>query len=223
MKLPMEVKEKAIRLRQEGKTYREIIEEIPSLSKSTLSSWLKNLRLSVQEQEYLERRVKEIGYNARVRAAWTKKLKKQRRIQKIIHDAKNEFLQYINDPFFLIGLTLYWAEGNRKQEAVQFTNSDPVAIKLMLNWLVRYCQITKQDVKIRLYIHKIYADKQCEKFWSKITGIPLDNFQRTIYKPTPHKIKKNPEYKGCVQLRVLRVNLFWRIMGWIEALKENFV
>jgi len=93
----------------------------------------------------------------------------------------------------------------------------------MLNWLVRYCQITKQDVKIRLYIHKIYADKQCEKFWSKITGIPLDNFQRTIYKPTPHKIKKNPEYKGCVQLRVLRVNLFWRIMGWIEALKENFV
>ncbi len=67
---------------------------------------------------------------------------------------------------------------------------------------------SKERVKFRIFIHKNYAHENCEKFWSKISGIPVSNFEKTIYKPTPHKLKKNLEYKGCVQIRVLRTEFF---------------
>ena len=222
MKLRLEDKLKAIELRLQGKTYKQIQSEIPNLSKSTLSGWLKNLQLTKEQERQLKRNIQKSCYNARVKAAWTKRKKKENRVRKIILSAEKEYHVLKKNPLFLIGLALYWAEGTKKQQSFQFTNSDPSTIKIMLQWLEKFCGISKSEVKIRVYIHKVYAYEHCEAFWSKITGIPINKFQKTIYKPTPHKVKKNLHYKGCVQLRVLKTELFWKVVGWIQALIKDF-
>jgi len=148
--------------------------------------------------------------------------KKQERIQRIIRIAEKEYYHLSKNPLFLIGLILYWVEGSRKHEAFQFTNSDPSAIKAMIKWLTEIHKIPNEKIKFRVYIHKIYAHENCEKFWSNITDIPVKNFQKTIYKPTPHKIKKNQDYKGCVQIRVFNTEFFWKVMGWIQMLVKEF-
>jgi len=222
MKLRLEDKRKSIELRIQGKSFREIRSIIPNLPKSTLSGWLRDVKLTSEQKRKLKRNIEKITYNARVKSAWTKKKKRQERIEKIIKEAKKEYICLSKNPLFLIGLILYWAEGGRKQELFSFSNSDPAAVKAMIKWLTGVFKIPKKEIKFRIFIHKIYAHENCEEFWSKITGIPVANFQKTIYKPTPHKLKKNLEYKGCVQVRIYKTEFFWKVMGWIQKLVEEF-
>lgn len=222
MKLRLEDKRKAIELRIQGKTFSEIRAVIPNLPKSTISGWLGKVKLSKEQKARLERHLQEVTYNARVRSAWTKKRKKQERIRKILEEAGKEYCSLSKNPFFLIGLVFYWAEGGKKTEYFQFSNSDPAAVKAMMRWLTEICKIPKEKIKFRVFIHKIYAHENCEEFWSKITDIPVENFEKTIYKPTPHKLKKNLDYKGCVQIRVLKTDFFWRVIGWIQQLARVF-
>lgn len=215
-------RKRAIKLRIKGKTYREIRSAIPNLSKSTLSGWIKNIRLTNKQKKQLEERIKKINYNARVKAAWTKKEKKQERIKRIYEEAKKEYFSLSRKKLFLSGLIFYWAEGSKKTEMFQFTNSDPSAIKLMLRWMTEICGIPKNSIVLRLYIHKIYANENCEAFWSKITGIPVSKFRKTIFKPTVHQTKRNEDYKGCLQVSFFKTNFYWKVMGWIKVLIEDY-
>src|SRR3989338_1588761 len=177
MKLRLENKNKAINLRIQGKTYSEIRSIILNLSKSTLSGWLKGIKLTPKQNELLRRNLEKVNYNARAKAGWTKKAKKKERIKAIFEQAEKDYFSLKNNNLFLIGLSLYWAEGNKKTEMFQFTNSDPEAIKIAIKWLIDICLIPKDKIKIRLYMHKIYAHENCEKFWSKVTKIPYNKFQ----------------------------------------------
>lgn len=222
MKMRLEDKRKAIDLRIRGKTYKEIMSSIPNLSKSTISNWLSKLNLTPEQDKVLKDHLKEVTYNAKVKSAWVKKEAKKERIKKYFAEAKKEYAILSKNPFFLVCLSLYWAEGNKKTEFFQFTNSDPRAIKAIMRWLIEICEIPKQGIKIRLQAHKVYAHENPEKFWSEVTKIPVSNFQKTIFKETPHKIKKNLDYKGCIQLRVFKTGFYWKVMGWIqELIKEH--
>lgn len=215
-------KNKAIQLRIKGKTYREILSTIPNLSKSTLSGWLKNLKLTKEEEKKLQNNIEKITNNARIKSAYTKKEQRVEKINNIFKLAANEYRQLSKNKLFLLGLTLYWAEGNKKTQQFQFTNSDPHAIKAMMLWLTKIHKIPKEKIKIRLYTHKLYANENCEEFWSQTTSIPITQFQKTIYKKTIHKIKKNPNYKGCIQLRILKSEFYWKTMGWLEAMVKDY-
>jgi len=222
MKMRLKDKKRAIGLRLEGKTYNEIRSIIPNLSKSTISGWLKNIEFNTEQKQNLEKHIGEVRNKARERSNLARGERRRERIQKIIKEAEKEYLNLSKNPFFLICLSLYWAEGNKKTEHFQFTNSDPRAIKAIMRWLIKICKIPISEIKFRLYMHKIYADEDCEKFWSELTNIPISNFQKTIFKPTLHKAKKNINYKGCVQLRVLKSAFHWRVVGWTKKLIKEY-
>jgi hypothetical protein len=222
MKLRLEDKKRAIELRIQGKSYGEIMTIVPNLSKSTLSGWMKHVKLTPEQEKNLKRNIEKITSNARLKVAWKKKFEREKKTQEIIAKARKELPSLVKKPLFLTGLALYWAEGTKKSSYFRFTNSDPQIIKIIMRWLEEICQIQKKKIRIRIYIHKIYAHENCEKFWSKITGIPANRFLKTIYKPTPHKIKKNQEYKGCVQVNVSGVDFFRKLRGWINGLDKMF-
>ncbi|PIS38857.1 MAG: hypothetical protein COT34_01285 [Candidatus Nealsonbacteria bacterium CG08_land_8_20_14_0_20_43_11] len=222
MKLRLEDKRKAIELRVQGKTFGEIRSIIPNLSKSTLSGWLRNVELTKGQKEALLKNIKRVTYGARVRAGRTKRIENEKKNQEIMTKAGDELPSLIKNPLFLVGLVLYWAEGTRKSGYFRFTNSDPEIIKIMVKWLREIFQIPEEKIRIRIYIHKIYSHENCEKFWSRITNIPLNRFLKTIYKPTPHKIKKNQEYKGCVQINVGGINFYLKLRGLINKLSKTF-
>jgi len=69
MKMRLEDKIKAINLRIEGKTHREIRLQIPNLAKSTLSNWLSGLKLTPKQEKKLKNNLKKINYNAKARSA----------------------------------------------------------------------------------------------------------------------------------------------------------
>lgn len=52
MVLDFSIKEKAVSLRKQGKTYAEILKEIP-VAKSTLSEWFRDVKLSKPQVQRL--------------------------------------------------------------------------------------------------------------------------------------------------------------------------
>jgi hypothetical protein len=210
----MKLREKitAINLRKLGRSYSEIRKKV-KVSKGTLSLWLKDIKLTpVQEKRlYVTLRQK----NAYKRAKAQQERRKEKTKQ-IINEAKKEVRYFFKNPLFLSGLMLYWAEGDKSEneEEVKFSNSDPAMIKLMMKWFRKICKVPKEKFRITLHIHKLFCRKDVEKYWSKITNIPLTQFYKTQVKPTSLKYRKNRLYNGTCAIRIGDRDLFRRIKGW---------
>lgn len=226
----MKLKEKirAIKLRKMGKSYGEILKKT-SVSKSTLSLWLRDIKLTPEQEKkiYVEWRQKHAyklaKFNQKKRIEITKK---------IIEEAKKEIPLYLKNPLFLSGLMLYWAEGSKSEqdERTEFSNSDPSMIKFMMRWFRGICRVPEEKFRVNLYIHELFCRKDIEKYWSTITDIPLNQFHKTQIKPTSLRHRKNRLYNGTCSIRVSDRNLFRRIKGWklgflekmnIETKNEN--
>jgi hypothetical protein len=64
----------------------------------------------------------------------------------------------------------------------------------------------------------MYEDKDRISYWQRLTGLPLARFGKTVYKPTPHTVRKNPSFMGCCRLDVYKVDFFFLIRAWQELL-----
>jgi len=215
MKLRLVEKRKATELRRKGMTYSEIRSIIPNLSKGTLSGWLKNIDLSPDQKMKILEKIKAGRGHSRIQGAWANKKKAIDRIAGIQKVAEKEYKKYTQYHLFYIFLCLYWAEGAKKSRSFYFINSDPLMIKLLLKCLRELFGIPEDEIKIRLFIHKVYAEENCEKYWSKIVEKPVESFKKTVYKPTVHNTKKNPDYKGCCRIELTGSEFYWKVKKWI--------
>lgn len=219
--LKLAIKERALSLRKQGKTYSEIQKFIGPLAKSTLSNWLKPVELTFDQKDRIQKKMADRGAIGRQKGGWKNHQKRQERIAKIQLEAQKEFPSLSKNPFFMTGLALYLAEGSKKSERFEFMNSDPFLVKIMMKWLNKFHGLPNAEVGARLYAHKLYAHKEYEKFWSSFLNINLSQFHKTIYKFTPHKNKKNAGYKGCLRIDLKGSEIFWKTMKWRDMLYEE--
>lgn len=117
---------------------------------------------------------------------------------------------------------LYWAEGDKTQERVGFTNADPMMIQFMMKWFRKICNVPESKFRIALSIMTLHNKNESEKFWSQTTGVPMVNFNKIRIKPTLLKGKRNPSYMGTCRIIISDKNLFRKIIGWRLGLLENF-
>lgn len=214
-------KQLAIKLRKEGKTYSEICSLIPNLSKGTLAYWIKDIKLSKDQINLLVSKTKNKLEKARLAAAITNHNKRLQRDNLLYLQAQNEFAFFAKEPIFTLGLALYWAEGTKKNNTAEITNSDPELIIASIKWFERFLKIPRSRMRFRLYTHEPFAKLGLEDFWAKKLGIDLDKFQKTIYKLTRYNFKKNDEYKGCLRVRVGGVKVLRKILYWQKMIVQK--
>jgi len=220
MRTDAEKKQKAIKLRKQGCSYSEIREEV-DVPKSTLSGWVSNINLTKKQLKRLKNKMKEGRDRARYKAIKAHRKKRKKREEKAKEKARETFAEYMNDPLFAVGLALYWAEGAKKNHCASFMNSDPEMCQVMMCWFQRFLDVKKSDIRLRLYIHEPYKDENCEKHWADILNVPLSQFKDTVYKPTPHSVKKNLDYKGCLRLSVKGIQRLRQIKAWRELFVDR--
>ena len=214
-------KNKAIELRKQGMTYSEIVQIVP-VSRGLLSYWFKDLNLSMEEKEAIALRlVDKRGKGILKSVATNRQLRLKREIV-AFEDAKKLFTDMHLDHKFLIGIALYWAEGAKKHNIFQFVNSDSDMIVFMYQWIQKYLSVDKSKIKCRLFVHKFPGYEDLEIFWAGKLGIETSLFQKTIYKPTKHNIKKNPDYKGCIRLCITNVYVFRLMRAWQKLLIQYY-
>jgi hypothetical protein len=190
---------------------------IPNLSKGTLSGWMRQVQFSVEENKRIESRVQTAREHGRLKVAVILHDKKVERLKHCTARARWQFSYLRHHSLFLVGIALYWAEGAKTNEYCQFMNSDPAIIQMMIRWF-RLLGIPFGKLRFTLYSHRLFEQEHHEKYWADTLHIPLTSMGKTVYKPTPHTIKKNPLYRGCMRISCGGVELFYKIVEWKKCL-----
>ena len=224
MIVKLKEKEIAIKLRRKGLSYNEILKQVP-VAKSSLSLWLKSVGLSKKQKQRLTK--KKIA--SALRGALSRKNQRLNIVKAIGDSARNEIGEINKRELWLIGTTLYWAEGSKQKEhnvsqVVKFSNSDPRAVRFFLKWLRVICEISRKDIHFRIALHENSANRlmKVKIYWSKITGFPLDCFQKVDWKKNKINTKRKnvgQNYFGLLNVYVRKSTNFNRkISGWIEGI-----
>lgn len=218
-----ELKLLATKLRKQGKSYSEILHTV-KVSKATLSLWLRDIQLTPQQinKIYINKKQKN-SY----KLAKQKQIKKTKGIEIIKQNSNLEIKKLKDNPLFVAGLMLYWAEGDKSEsiELVKFSNSDPKMINFMMFWFKNFFHIQNDKFRIALHIHEYLKENEVKLYWSEITGISLKQFHKTQIKPTSIGHRKKMLYNGTCSIRISSRTLFrkikWLTNAFLEEIDKN--
>ena len=122
----------------------------------------------------------------------------------------------------IAGIMLYWAEGWKKNSNyVSFSNSDASMIQIFLNFLRRICRVDDSRLRILLHFYDNQDEAELKKYWSKVTNIPLRQFNKSfVHKGKTGNYKKKSEY-GTVNIRYGDKKLLNQIIRRIDDFKNS--
>lgn len=208
----------ARKLRSGGFSINEIIKRTGFI-KSSVSLWVRDIKLTVEQKK----RLSEKGHSLKdiEKRRLTRLSKESAKRQLIIDDAQKQINNLSKRELWLIGTMLYWAEGGKtKRSLVRFSNGDPEMIKIMMRFFKKICDVPEEKISGHIHIHPHLNHKIAEKYWSKISGIPLNQFYKTYRKP--NKSSKYREGKdslpyGTFDIYICNTKLFLKIYGWVKA------
>ncbi len=216
-------KEKAILLRKQGKSYNEIT-EILGVAKSTLSLWLKNVKMPS--------RIEKKFWN-KTRKNWAESITKfnkerakiaREKAQEIQNSASKDIGEISKRELFLIGIALYWGEGHKRSRwRLDFTNSDPIMIKIIMRFFREILKIKEDKFSATAQIHPNTTSEKTVNYWSKITKIPKKQFLKTYTRVTPTSKRKrafNTLPYGTLRISISDVEITNKMKGWISGLEK---
>ncbi len=208
-------------LRRKGLSYREILTHV-NVSKSTIREWCKDTKLTKRQEKKLLLNRQFGQKKGSLVAAENKRQKRIKRTLEIQNQAKRKLGVISNRDKFLVGIALYVAEGDKSRDGHGgFSNADPRLIKFMIDWLLKFTGIPMIRIRGAIWLHEELNEKSAKRFWSKLTGIPLDQFHKTYIaknKTYSKKVRKNIHKYGVFSIRFSDSDTHRKIMGWIYAL-----
>ena len=220
MRAKVQERRRAIELRRQGKSYAEIMALVP-VAKGTLSEWLKDTPLSKKERLFLEGRTQILQDKGRLKVALQNHQRHHQRRQVQVTNAKIDFARFKKEPRFLIGLTLYWADGAQTGGYLSYTQSDPAKIRFLMDWMTSYLPIEGSDFKFRVYAPRQAASAHLETHWSRACTIPKSQFQTGIYQKATRRSKTDPNYKGSLRVIVPGMRNLVVVKAWQECLRDQ--
>ncbi len=194
---------KIIKLRKQGKTYSEIQGSFKkAVPKSAISHWCKNIRLSKKQKERIGKIILDNVKISQKAAVAANRLKREKYLNGL--EKRNLYLlKKLNKDTQKIALAmLYLGEGAKweNHRALLLGSSSPDIIKLYLKLLRNCYQIDNDKLRCRISYRADQDINELQRFWSKLTGIPVWHFFKT--KPDPRTVGKKTKkkyYKGvCV-------------------------
>jgi transcriptional regulator with XRE-family HTH domain len=196
----------ARRLRARGLTLAEIAGQL-QVAKSSVSRWVRDVPFAS---------------SARRTGARTRPNRlRDRRLAEIaeLDAAGRARIGVLSDDAFLAaGVALYAGEGSKRDGVVAFANSDPAMVAFFCRWLRRYFVIEEARLRARVYLHTGLDLDAAYAHWSRITGIPVCQFQAP-YRATPDpSIRGNKHEHGCAHVVYSCSRTHRAIMGMVRAL-----
>lgn len=216
-------KEKAIKLRKTGLSYSEI-RKIVNVSKDTLSRWCRDLALSHEQMERLYHRKIVGAESGRIIGAKKLQAKRLAEIAHLLSVGKKEIGTLTQRERFIAGVGLYIGDGLKSDMSVGFSNSDPKTISFMMKWIREFCQIPEARLSGQIWIHDNLDEQVAKKFWSRISGIAEQRFQKSYISKNisnSKKIRKNIHQYGVFAVRASLAKSQRRILGWMSGILDD--
>lgn len=229
----------ALEMRKKGLSYSEI-ENATSISKSTLSSWLRDVKLTETQSKKLdERRREALRIGAKKKISNTEQL-----IEKIKSTSAENVKNITKRELWLMGIMLYWRERMSKnndtdiRRGVRFTSSDPNLIKLFLVWLKDIGNLDESELRFDIFL-RIDAQKRTATeiqairnsgivYWANVCALPKTRFNHIYIQKDKisrkKDIRKTSEVRfGFLRIRVRSSSMLARqIAGWIHGIQRFY-
>ncbi|MDO8524694.1 MAG: hypothetical protein Q7R99_03625 [bacterium] len=130
----------------------------------------------------------------------------------------------------IIGAMLYVCEGTKARRdsrtkngyirSIELTNSDPRIVQVFSIFLQKEIKADWSRVRGQLFIYPDLNEKELVKYWSKISNIPVIQFQKTIVLHAKMgRFKPNP--LGTFKLRYSCKSDFLKLQTIIEEVWED--
>jgi transcriptional regulator with XRE-family HTH domain len=219
-------KSEAIKLRKEnGMSLRDISKQL-SVSKGSVSRWVKDIVLTEEQKENLKNKM-EINRNsftskyARSHLFGNSYVRDKYLKIRLQYQEEGKFLIKNKGLNFISGCMLYWAEGKKDKNVLEFANTDLNMMKFFLDFLRKNFQISEEKIAlyIRSYSKNGISIEDIKNKWLQILNLQESNI-RKIYidqdkrKGSNKNIGKHPYGIGCINL--CRTDIVQKIYGAIQ-------
>lgn len=120
------------------------------------------------------------------------------------------------------GCMLYWAEGAKERNQLQFSNSDPLMARFFVDFLKKYFGLRGDEIRItcHLYADHLEAQTEIEQHWLDALDLPPRSLRKSVVnvysKYSQRKRVGNLPYGTC---RVV-VSKTWVVQTIFGAIQE---
>jgi len=209
-----EEREKARELRTAGCSVKEI-ERALGVSRSSVSIWVRDVRLDDRQQRVLAAKVTE----GRLRAA-ERKATAARAVRRAYQE-DGRVLARERGPDYAAGCMLYWAEGCKSRTAIKISNADPSLLAYFAAFLRVHFEAPdeKFSMHCNLFADHLERQREIERFWLTALDLPSSCLRKSIvntYSKYSHKKRQNKLPYGTCRLAVHNTRIVQTIYGSIQ-------
>jgi len=218
--MKLEIRLNSIELRKKGYSVREISETL-SVSKSSVSTWVKDVVLTDKQKILLKDKRNSLDVIEKRRQTRLKNEADKKRVS--ISVASEDIRSIDKNMLKMIGVAMYWGEGGKTMKGMaRISNSDPDVIRLSMRFFREICEVKEDRFRAHIHIHSLDMVQEAQEYWSKIVGIPVSQFYKTyvIKNKNKNKIRDTLRY-GTLDVGVCDTKLLLKILGWIEGIKKQ--
>jgi transcriptional regulator with XRE-family HTH domain len=209
------VREQARALRRnEGLSVKAIAQRV-GVSPSSVSRWVKDVQLSEEQRAILLARAYNGGIKgSSINAALCREAR-------ILAQEDGRALARQGEPLHVAGCMLYWAEGSKSRNQIQFTNSDPEMARFFATFLRTYFNLRDEDIRVtcNLFADHLAKQQEIEQFWLDMLGLPRASLRKSVvnvYSKYSKKKRLNRLPFGTCRIAVSRTRVVQSIFGSIQ-------
>ena len=206
----------ARRLRREhGLSLKEIC-VILGVSKSSASVWVRDIQLS--ETQIARLQDKQKAFQNQLRGAQGVRRKHEQLRRR--YQAEGRETARENNHLHMAGCMLYWAEGRKRRNSLELTNSDPDMLQFYMRFLRESLGVEDGQIRLEIncYVNNGISESQIAQFW-------LEKLQLTQHCLVKTQVNKQPTSSrqqgrkllyGVCTISVHNTRLVMHVLGAIQ-------
>lgn len=195
----------------EGRSVKEIA-KLVGVSQSSVSVWVRDIDLADAQRQALVERARLLRNRSR---------SAHFRARRLAFQEEGRALARLCDPRHATGCMLYWAEGSKSRNAVQFVNSDPAMVRYFVQFLRTQFAVPDEAFRLdcNLFADHVERQREIEQFWLDTLGLPQSCLRKStvnVYSKHSQKKRRNKLPYGTVRVCVHSTRVVQSIYGSIQ-------
>jgi transcriptional regulator with XRE-family HTH domain len=202
--------------RSEGLPIKEIARRL-GVAVSSVSLWVRDIELTPAQHDAL--RDQNPAYNHQRNGS--RAMAARYRAERLTYQQEGRRLARRREPLHVAGCMLYWAEGSKERNQLQFSNSDPDMARFFVSFLRTYFEVEPGDIRITCHLFADHLERQreVERFWLDYLGLPESSLRKSVvnrYSRWTQKKRCNRLPYGTCRVVVSRTRVTQSIYGAIQ-------
>ena len=207
-----EERRKARQLRQQGWRIKDIAEEV-GIRRDTVSKWCRDIELTPEQVATIA--IEDPKWLVQHEAA--QQIKQDALEQRIVYQEAGRERARTGSDLHLLGCMLYWGEGAKGRNSVQFTNTDSDMLRLFVKFLRSEFKIRDEDFYVQIMHHTTDESEieRIKQYWLEYLQLPANCKVNMQHKKGTNSRKARYE-NGICQIAVNNTEILHHIYGAIQ-------